>query len=198
MPPSPRPRRPTREELEAARDLTVPDVVADDLRLLIAGINPGLWTAWSGHHFARPGNRFWAALHAAGLTDRVLDPSEERLLLERGIGITNMVPRTTAAAAELTQAEIRAGGARLAAMVARHRIRTVAILGMGAYRTAFGRPRAGMGLQPEPLAGAAVWVVPNPSGLQARYGVEEIGALLREAWATSVTPGTVSPPSGSA
>ena len=198
MPPSPRPPRPTREELEAARGLTVPDVVADDLRLLIVGINPGLWTAWSGHHFARPGNRFWAALHAGGLTDRVLDPSEERLLLERGIGITNMVPRTTAAAAELTQAEIRAGGARLAAMVARHRIRTVAILGMGAYRTAFGRPRAGMGLQPEPLAGAAVWVVPNPSGLQARYGVEEIGALLREAWATSVTPGTVSPPSGSA
>ena len=198
MPPSPRPPRPTREELEAARGLTVPDVVTDDLRLLIVGINPGLWTAWSGHHFARPGNRFWAALHAAGLTDRVLDPSEERLLLERGIGITNMVPRTTAAAAELTQAEIRAGGARLAAMVARHRIRTVAILGVGAYRTAFGRPRAGMGLQPEPLAGAAVWVVPNPSGLQARYGVEEIGELLREAWATSVTPGTVSPPSGSA
>ena len=198
MPPSPRPRRPTREELEAARDLTVPDVVADDLRLLIAGINPGLWTAWSGHHFARPGNRFWAALHAAGLTDRVLDPSEERLLLERGIGITNMVPRTTAAAAELTPDEIRAGGARLAGLVARHRVRTVAILGMGAYRTAFGRPRAGMGLQPEGLAGAAVWVVPNPSGLQARYGIEEIGALLREAWATSVTPGTASPPSGEA
>ena len=198
MPPSPRPRRPTREELEAARDLTVPDVVADDLRLLIAGINPGLWTAWSGHHFARPGNRFWAALHAAGLTDRVLDPSEERLLLERGIGITNMVPRTTAAAAELTPDEIRAGGARRGRRAARHRVRTVAILGMGAYRTAFGRPRAGMGLQPEGLAGAAVWVVPNPSGLQARYGIEEIGALLREAWATSVTPGTASPPSGEA
>jgi TDG/mug DNA glycosylase family protein len=198
VPPAPRPRRPTREELEAARSLTVPDVVADDLRLLIVGINPGLWTAWSGHHFARPGNRFWAALHAGGLTERVLDPSEEALLLERGIGITNMVPRTTAAASELTPEEVRSGGERLAALVARHRIRTVAILGMGAYRTAFGRPRAGMGLQPETIGGAAVWVVPNPSGLQARYGVEEIGALLREAWATSVTPGTASPPSGSA
>jgi double-stranded uracil-DNA glycosylase len=196
--PPPRPRRPTREELEAARALTVPDVVADDLRLLVVGINPGLWTAWAGHHFARPGNRFLKALHAAGLTDRVLDPSEEALLLERGIGVTNMVPRTTAAAAELTPEEIRAGGERLAALVARHRIRTVAILGMGAYRTAFGRPRAGLGLQPETIAGAAVWVLPNPSGLQARYGVEEIGALLREAWASSVTPGTVSPPSGSA
>ena len=196
--PSRRPRRPTREELEAARALTVPDVVADDLRLLVVGINPGLWTAWAGHHFARPGSRFWKALHAAGLTDRLLDPSEEALLLERGIGVTNMVPRTTAAAAELTPEEIRAGGERLAALVARHRIRTVAILGMGAYRTAFGRPRAGLGLQPETIAGAAVWVLPNPSGLQARYGVEEIGALLREAWASSVTPGTVSPPSGSA
>ena len=196
--PSPRPRRPTREELEAARALTVPDVVADDLRLLVVGINPGLWTAWAGHHFARPGNRFWKALHAAGLTDRVLDPSEEALLLERGIGVTNMVQRTTAAAAELTPEEIRAGGERLAALVARHRIRTVAVLGMGAYRTAFGRPRAGLGLQPETIGGAAVWVLPNPSGLQARYGVEEIGALLREAWASSVTPGTVSPPSGSA
>ncbi|MGE0028665.1 MAG: G/U mismatch-specific DNA glycosylase [Thermoleophilia bacterium] len=199
MPGSPRPRsRPAPGELEAARALTVPDVVADDLRLLIVGINPGLWTAWAKHHFARPGNRFWKALHAGGLTDRVLDPSEERLLLERGIGITNMVPRTTAAAAELSPDEIRAGGERLAALVARHRVRTVAILGMGAYRTAFGRPRAALGRQPETIAGAAVWVVPNPSGLQARYGVDEIGALLREAWASSDTPGTDSPPSGSA
>lgn len=195
---SPSSRRPTREELEAARALTVPDVVADDLRLLIAGINPGLWTAWAGHHFARPGNRFWKALHAGGLTDRVLDPSEERELLAAGIGVTNVVPRTTAAADELTPQEIRAGGERLAALVARHRVRTVAILGMGAYRTAFGRPRATIGRQPEPLAGAAVWIVPNPSGLQARYGVAEIGALLREAWASSESPGTVSPPSGPA
>ncbi len=167
----------------------MPDVVADDLRLLLVGINPGLWTAWSGHHFGRPGNRFWAALHAAGLTPRLLDPSEQGELPALGIGITNLVPRTTAAAAELSREELRAGGERLAALVARHRIRTVAILGMGAYRTAFGRPRAGMGRQDEPLAGAAVWVVPNPSGLQARYGVDEIAALLREAWESSAAAG---------
>ena len=167
----------------------MPDVVADDLRLLLVGINPGLWTAWSGHHFGRPGNRFWAALHAAGLTPRLLDPSEQGELPALGIGITNLVPRTTAAAAELSREELRAGGERLAALVARHRIRTVAILGMGAYRTAFGRPRATMGRQDEPLAGAAVWVVPNPSGLQARYGVDEIAALLREAWESSAAAG---------
>lgn len=194
----PRRPRPTREELESARALTVPDVVADDLRLLIVGINPGLWTAWAGHHFARPGNRFWAALHAAGLTERVLDPSEERALLARGIGVTNMVPRATAAAAELTPQELRAGGARLRELVARHRVRAVAILGAGAYRTAFGRPRAGLGLQPDPLAGAAVWVIPNPSGLQARYGTEEIAGLLREAWATSDGPGMEGTPTSAA
>lgn len=160
----------------------VADVVADDLRLLVVGINPGLWTAWSGHHFARPGNRFWTALHAAGITPRVLDPAEERTLLDLGVGITNMVPRTTAAASELTPDEVRAGGARLEALVARRRPRAVAVLGMGAYRTAFGRPRAGPGRQRETIAGAPVWVVPNPSGLQARYGVEEIAELLREAW----------------
>ena len=160
----------------------MPDVVADDLRLLAVGINPGLWTAWSGHHFARPGNRFWPALHAAGITPRVLDPSEEPALLAIGVDSTNMVPRTTAAASELTPAEVRAGGARLEALVARRRPRAVAVLGMGAYRTAFGRPRAGLGRQPETIAGTPVWVVPNPSGLQARYGVDEIAALLREAW----------------
>ncbi|MGD9573075.1 MAG: G/U mismatch-specific DNA glycosylase [Thermoleophilia bacterium] len=178
-------RRPAPGELEAARDRVVPDVVADDLRLLIAGINPGLWTAWSGHHFARPGNRFWAALHAAGITDRVLDPSEDGTLPALGVGITNMVQRTTAAAAELSREEIRAGGERLTALVATHRVRAVAILGMGAYRTAFGRPRAPMGRQEEAIAGAPVWIVPNPSGLQARYGIPEIAALLREAWEES-------------
>ncbi len=183
-------RRPAPGELEAARDRVVEDVVADDLRLLIAGINPGLWTAWSGHHFARPGNRFWAALHAAGITDRVLDPSEERTLLAEGVGITNVVPRTTAAASELTPDEIRAGGERLEALVRRHRVRTVAILGMGAYRTAFGRPRAPMGRQEERLGGALVWIVPNPSGLQARYGIPEIAALLREAWEEGAAEGT--------
>ena len=160
-------------------------MIADDLRLLLVGINPGLWTAWSGHHFARPGNRFWKVLHAAGITPRVFDPGEQRALLDLGVGITNLVPRTTAAAAELTRDELRAGGQRLGALVARHRIRTVAILGMGAYRTAFAHPKAAMGLQDQPLGGAPVWVLPNPSGLQARYGVDEIAALLRQAWAAS-------------
>ena len=193
MPRSPGRPRPAPGELEAARGRVVPDVVADGLRLLLVGINPGLWTAWSGHHFARPGNRFWTALHAAGITPRVLDPSEERELLALGIGITNMAPRATAAADELSRDEIRAGGARLEALVARLGVATVAFLGMGAYRTAFGRPRAAIGRQPDTLAGAAVWVIPNPSGLQARYGVEEIAALLREAWATSATPGISRP-----
>ncbi len=164
-------------------------MLADDLRLLLVGINPGLWTAWSGHHFARPGNRFWKVLHAAGITPRVLDPGEQRDLLDLGIGITNLVPRTTAAAAELTRDELRAGGRRLGALVARRRVRTVAILGMGAYRTAFAHPKAAMGLQEQPLGGAAVWVLPNPSGLQARYGVDEIADLLRQAWAASSPKG---------
>lgn len=178
---APRARRPTRQELEAARGRTVPDVVDDGLRLLICGINPGLWSAWSGHHFARPGNRFWVALHRAGLTPRVLAPEEERLLLDHGLGITNVVARATAAAAELTPEEIRAGGERLTRLVARRRPGAVAVLGVGAYRTAFGDRSAGPGRRPRPLAGVPVWVVPNPSGLQARYGVDEIAALLREA-----------------
>lgn len=175
-------RRPTREDLEAARGRIVPDVVRSGLRLLVAGINPGLWTAWTGHHFARPGNRFWAALHRAGITPRVLLPHEQPLLLELGVGVTNMVPRATAAADELTRAELRAGGRRLAALVAEHRPAAVAVLGMGAYRHAYDRPRAVVGRQPEPLGGAPAWVVPNPSGLQARYGVDAIASLLREAW----------------
>lgn len=160
----------------------MPDVIADDLRLLVCGINPGLWSAWSGHHFARPGNRFWTALHRAGITRRVLRPDEEAELLAAGVGVTNLVPRATAGAAELDAGEIRAGGARLAELVATRRPAAVAVLGMGAYRTAFGRPRAGAGRQEEDLAGAPVWVVPNPSGLQARYGLDQIAALLRDAW----------------
>ena len=118
MPRSPGRPRPAPGELEAARGRAVPDVVVDGLRLLLVGINPGLWTAWSGHHFARPGNRFWTALHAAGITPRVLVPSEERELLALGIGITNMVPRATAAADELSRDEIRAGDERLQACAA--------------------------------------------------------------------------------
>jgi double-stranded uracil-DNA glycosylase len=159
----------------------VPDVLGDDLDMLLSGINPGLWTAWSGHHFGRPGNRFWRALHLAGLTPRVLRPDEQDRLPGLGIGVTNVVPRPTAAASELTPQEIREGGALLERLVERLRPGVVVILGAGAYRTAFGRPRAAIGAQPEPLGGAPVWLVPNPSGLQARYGLEQIAALLRDA-----------------
>lgn len=159
----------------------MPDVVAGGLRLLVCGINPGLWSAWSGHHFAGPGNRFWPALHLAGLTPRVLSPWEEERLLEHGVGVTNMVARATATAAELAPAEVREGRRRLEALVARHRPGAVAVMGMGAYRTAFDARRAALGRQERDIGGAPAWVLPNPSGLQARYGLETIADLLRQA-----------------
>jgi len=171
---------PTKEEVQAAAGRTVPDVIAPDLRVLFCGINPGLYTAAVGHHFARPGNRFWPTLHAAGFTDRVLHPSEERLLLPLGYGITNVVSRTTATAAELAPEELVAGGAALAGKVRRFAPRVLALLGVGAYRTAFDRPRAALGLQPEGIGETAVWVLPNPSGLNAHYQIGELARLFRE------------------
>mgnify|MGYP002777852135 CR=1 FL=1 len=173
------PRGPTRAELLAAADREVADVIAPGLRVLFCGINPGLYTAWSGHHFAGPGNRFWPALHDAGFTDRRLHPSEERLLLDRGYGVTNVVARATATAAELRPEEYVAGGRALADKVARFAPRVLAVLGVGAYRTAFARPKAALGEQPEPLAGARVWVLPNPSGLNANYSRADLAALFR-------------------
>ena len=172
--------RPTRDELLAAVDRTVADVVAPDLRVLLCGINPGLYTAWSGHHFARPGNRFWPTLHAAGFTERVLHPSEERQLLARGYGITNVVARATATAAELTAEELAAGGRTLARKVARWKPRVLAVLGIGAYRDAFGRPKATLGLQPERIGATSLWVLPNPSGLNAHYQRGELARLFRD------------------
>jgi len=160
---------PSRAELLAAVDRTVDDVIAPDLTVLFCGINPGLYTAYTGHHFARPGNRFWPTLHAAGFTDRVLHPSEERLLLPLGYGITNVVPRTTATAAELAPEELVAGGRELVRKVTRHRPRVLAVLGVGAYRAAFDRRRAGLGLQEQRIGDTALWVLPNPSGLNAHY-----------------------------
>jgi TDG/mug DNA glycosylase family protein len=172
--------RPTPAELEAARDVVIPDVIADGLRVLFCGINPGLWSGATGDHFARPGNRFWPVLHRSGFTPRQLAPWEKGELLALGLGVTNLVPRTTAAAAELTTAELRAGALALEAKVARHRPRALAIVGMGAYRTAFRRPKAAMGRQPEDLAGAEVWMLPNPSGLQARYQLPDLVAAFGE------------------
>jgi double-stranded uracil-DNA glycosylase len=174
-------RRPSPQDLTAARDKTIPDVVAPGLRVLFAGINPGLYSAATGYHFARPGNRFWPALHAAGFTDRVLRPEEQWQLLPLGLGITNVVARATASAGELTPAEIRAGGRALTAKVERLAPRWTAIVGITVYRTAFDRPGATIGQQEQTLGGAGLWVLPNPSGLNAAYQLdrlaEEFGRL---------------------
>jgi TDG/mug DNA glycosylase family protein len=156
----------------------VPDLVAPSLSVLFCGINPGLLSGSTGHHFARPGNRFWPALHASGFTPRRLLPAEQRTLLSWGLGITNVVPRVTARADELTHDELRAGGDRLRATVAAFRPDWLAVLGIGAYRVAFASPRARVGPQP-PLGATRVWVLPNPSGLNAHY----TPAALAEAFA---------------
>ncbi len=173
-------KKPSHADLAAASGKTVPDVIAPDLRVLFCGINPGLYSGYTGHHFARPGNRFWPALYAAGFTDRLLSPAEERDLLKRGLGITNLVERATAAADELTAAELAAGGQALLAKVQTYHPKTVAILGISAYRAAFGRPRAAPGRQPESLDRAAVWVLPNPSGLNAHYTPADLARVFRE------------------
>lgn len=161
----------------AAAGRRVPDLIAPRLRVLFCGINPGLYSGATGHHFARPGNRFWPALHGAGFTDRLLAPAEEHLLLERGYGITNLVARATAGADELTREELRAGRRRLQRLTRRHSPAWVAVLGLGAYRTAFARPAATVGRQRERLDGAELWILPNPSGLNAHYQLPD---LVRE------------------
>ncbi len=173
-------RKPTKAELAAAVSLTVPDIIASGLRVLFCGINPGLYTAAIGHHFGRPGNRFWPALHGAGFTPRLFAPWDERELIALGIGITNMVGRTTATAAELSADEYVAGGQRLADMVMHNQPRVVAFLGIGAYRSAFGRPKAILGLQAERIGGSALWLLPSPSGLNANHQLADLVELLRE------------------
>jgi double-stranded uracil-DNA glycosylase len=170
--------RPTRAEIAAAGGKKVPDVIAPGLAVLFCGINPGLYSGATGHHFARPGNRFWPALHAARLTDRLVRPWEEQRLLEYGLGVTNLVARATATAAELSQDELRAGRIRLERKVRRYRPQAVAVLGIGAYRVAFGRPDAGAGRQPVLLGGAALWVLPNPSGLNANHQLPDLARLF--------------------
>lgn len=170
--------RPTAAELRAARNRRVPDIIAPRLAILFVGINPGLYSGATGHHFARPGNRFWPALHRAGLTPRRLAPHQERELLNYRIGITNLVNRTTAAASELSAEELARGGKRLLARLRRYRPRVVVVLGVGAYKTAFG-VNARIGRQPQPLAGAQLWVLPNPSGLNANYQLADFARLFR-------------------
>jgi double-stranded uracil-DNA glycosylase len=164
-----RPSRPTPAELAAARQLTILDVVAPGLRVLFSGINPGLYSAATGHHFARPGNRFWPALHRSGFTPRQLRPDEQDELLGLGLGITNIVDRATARADELTAAELREGGRALLAKAERLAPRWLAVVGVTAYRTAFGQPRAAVGPQELTAGATRLWVLPNPSGLNAHW-----------------------------
>jgi TDG/mug DNA glycosylase family protein len=176
----PKPWKPTKEQLLAATEKTVRDVIAPDLRVLFCGINPGLYTAAVGHHFARPGNRFWPALYAGGFTDRMLSPFDERELLQSGYGITNVVQRATASADLLTREEIVSGGERLRAKVLRYRPRVLAVLGVGAYRTAFNQPKAVVGPQNDRIGATMLWVLPNPSGLNANYQAADLARLFRE------------------
>jgi TDG/mug DNA glycosylase family protein len=174
-----KPFKPTKQQLIDAAGKTLPDVIAPNLRVLFCGINPGLYTAAVGHHFARPGNRFWPALHKSGFTDRLLSPFEESELLDSRIGISNVVPHATASAAELTREDFMKGGRSLAAKVKRYRPRIVAILGVGAYRDAFAKPKALIGEQDKHIHAARVWVLPNPSGLNANYQMPELVRLFR-------------------
>lgn len=170
--------KPTPQQLRAAHGKSVPDLIAPGLKVLFVGINPGLYSAAVRHHFARPGNRFWPALQQAGFTRRQLSPFEEAELLDRGYGITNLVARATAAASELKPAEFAAGARSLARKVRRYQPRAVAFLGLGAYRHGFARPHATVGPQPELLAAARVWVLPNPSGLNANYQLPALVQLF--------------------
>jgi TDG/mug DNA glycosylase family protein len=191
---------PTPEQLAGAEGLTIPDLVGPGLQVLFCGINPGLLSGYLGLHFARPGNRFWRLLHSAGFTDRVLLPSEQHTLPDQGIGITNLVEPATRQAADLTPAQLRTGASQLAITVARWRPGITAILGMQAYRVAFQRPLAAVGEQPEELAGSRLWLLPNPSGLQARYSMAEMATMFAELRAATASgrgsgaPGRTMPP----
>lgn len=172
--------KPTRAELAAARGRSIADVIAKDLDVLFVGINPGLYSGATGHHFARPGNRFWRALAGAGFTDGIVSPFRDAELIERGLGITNLVGRATARADELDDAELRAGAVTLAAKVDRFTPRFVAIVGVGAYRIAFDRRGAGFGRQPEAIGSSALWILPNPSGLNAHHQVPDLVAAFAD------------------
>jgi TDG/mug DNA glycosylase family protein len=174
------PRKPTPAEIAAAHGRTIPDLIGRGLRVLFCGINPSLYSAAVGHHFARPGNRFWPALTAGGFSPRRLAPWEEDVMLGLGLGITNVVARATATAAELEPEEFIAGGRTLARKAGRYRPKVVAFLGITAYRAAFGRPEAVVGPQEETMVASRVWVLPNPSGLNAHYRLERLGELFAE------------------
>lgn len=173
-------QKPTREQIESAEGRKVPDIIAPGLDVLFCGINPGLYSGATGHHFARPGNRFWPALYASGFTAALLHPSQEALLLDEGVGITNFVERASRTAAELSAAELIAGGKRLEAKVAKFRPGVLAVLGITAYRAAFREPKARFGLQEKKMDETQIWVLPNPSGLNAHYTPPQLAEEFRK------------------
>lgn len=185
--------RPDAAALIRARRHRLRDVIAPGLRVLFCGINPGLYSTAIGHHFGRPGNRFWKALHASGFTPRLYAPEEDSTLLALGIGITNLCPRTTASADELTAEELAGGARELVHKAVRYRPRTVAILGVGAYRRGFDQADATIGRQDPLTANALTWVLPNPSGLNAHYGLEDLTRHFR-ALREAVDAGAHAPP----
>lgn len=158
----------------------MPDIIAPGLRVLFCGINPSVYSAVVGHHFARPGNRFWKALHAAGWTPQVLEPTRDRALLDYGLGVTNVARPATVAAADLAPGALEAGGCELEARVREFSPRWLAVLGVSAYRVAFDEPKAVLGLQPRVIGATRVWVLPNPSGLNAHYPPRELARLFGE------------------
>ena len=172
--------KPTKEDLRDALNRTTEDLIDYNLKVLFCGINPGIWSGATGFHFAKPGNRFWKTLHLAGFTDRILHPSEEHELLERGYGITSFCKRTTARADELTPQEYVEGGKLLIKKLEKYKPQTLAVLGIGAFRTAFNQPKAKLGLQSEKIGGANVWLLPNPSGLNAHYQLPDLANLFAE------------------
>lgn len=171
--------RPSPAQLAAARGSHVPDLIGPDLRVLFCGINPSLYSAVVGYHFARPGNRFWRTMHAAGFTDRLLLPTQQAELLAHGIGLTNVVPEASASADELSAEDYRRGRALLLRKLKRYRPRAIAFLGLGAYRQVTAQPHAGAGPQSEPFGGVTAWALPNPSGLNAHYSLEELARAYR-------------------
>ena len=173
-------RKPSKAELLRVEGKTVPDVIAARLKVLFCGINPGLYSGWAGHHFARPGNRFWPALFASGFTQRLVRPEEEHELLRLGFGITNLVERATLASGELSHKELVAGGRALEEKVRKYHPRSVAILGVSAYRLAFDQPEAMVGRQSQKMGDALVWVLPNPSGLNAHFTPKTLARLFRQ------------------
>lgn len=172
--------KPTKAEVIASGHKTVPDVIKPGLSVLFCGINPGLYTAAVGFHFGRPGNRFWKALHRSGFTPRLFDPSEQSQLLDLGYGITNIVPRASATAAEVHKDELVNGRARLSETVRKYHPQWLAVLGVDAYRKAFDQPKAKIGLQTAMIEETRIWVLPNPSGLNAHYTLEKLAEVLRE------------------